>query len=109
MSEWAQGQVMQAIEQLVAAATAVRAAEAEKKRAFGTIVQRYQDVAFACAYAVLGDFHAAEDAAQEAFIVAWRCLDQLRDARAFPGWLKRIVLTQCSRMTRGRRLAGCPA
>jgi RNA polymerase sigma factor (sigma-70 family) len=108
MSEWTQGQVMQAIEQLVAAATAVRAAEAEKKRAFGTIVQRYQDVAFACAYAVLGDFHAAEDAAQEAFIVAWRCLDQLRDARAFPGWLKRIVLTQCSRMTRGRRLASVP-
>ncbi len=81
---------------------------AEGSVAFGELVSRYQDMAFACAYSVLGDFHLAEDAAQEAFVTAWRRLGQLRDPGAFAGWLRRIVLTQCSRMTRGRRLKFVP-
>ncbi len=58
------------IELLIVTATAERTALAEKRRAFDTIVRRYQNLAFACAYASLGDFHLAEDAAQEAFISA---------------------------------------
>jgi RNA polymerase sigma factor (sigma-70 family) len=96
---------LEEISLLIARATAERAARAEKKDAFGAIVRRFQDFAFACAYAVLGDFHLAEDAAQEAFLAAWRNLDQLREPAAFPGWLKRIVLSQCSRLTRGKQLA----
>ena len=96
---------MEEISLLIARATAERAARAEKREAFGAIVRRFQDFAFACAYAVLGDFHLAEDAAQEAFLAAWRNLDQLREPAAFPGWLKRIVLSQCSRLTRGKQLA----
>ena len=65
-------------------------------------------MAFACAYSVLGDFYLAEDAAQEAFITAWRKLGQLREPAAFAAWLKRIVLTECSRMARGRRLKFVP-
>ena len=95
---------MEEIGLLIARATAARAARAEKSQAFGEIVRRFQDLAFACAYAVLGDFHLAEDAAQEAFITAWRNLDQLRKPESFPGWFKRIVLTQCNRLTRGKRL-----
>src|SRR5690349_9777815 len=89
---------------LIARATAARAARSEKSQAFGEIVRRFQDLAFACAYAMLNDFHLAEDAAQETFITAWRHLDQLRQPEAFPGWLKRIVMTQCSRLTRGQTL-----
>jgi uncharacterized protein len=85
-----------------------KAAQQEKQRAFGEVVRRFQDMAFACAYAVLADFQLAEDAAQEAFIAAWRSLDQLRAPEAFPGWFKRIVLTQCSRMTRNRTLPIVP-
>jgi RNA polymerase sigma factor (sigma-70 family) len=62
-------------------------------------------MAFACAYAALADFHLAEDAAQEAFVTAWRKLPQLREPEAFPGWLKRIVVSSCHRLTRGKRLA----
>lgn len=83
-------------------------APAEGHAAFGELVARYQDMAFACAYSVLGDFHLAEDAAQEAFVTAWRKLGQLREPGAFAGWLRRIVLTQCGRMTRGGRLRFVP-
>ena len=77
---------------------------AEKHEAFGEIVRAFQDMAYACAYAVLGDFHLAEDAAQEAFVSAWQKLSQLRHPEAFPGWFRRIVLTECNRLTRGKRL-----
>ena len=60
-------------------------------------------MAYACAYAVLGDFHLAENAAQEAFISAWQRLDQLHQPEAFPGWFRRIVLTACNRLTRRKR------
>jgi RNA polymerase sigma factor (sigma-70 family) len=90
--------------ELIDRATAARCATAEQHQAFGEIVRRFQDMAFACAYAVLGDFHQAEDAAQNAFVVAWRNLSQLRKPEAFPGWFKRIVLTQCNRLTRGNHL-----
>jgi uncharacterized protein len=91
---------LEEISLLIARATEARAAQAEKSRAFSEIVSRFQDLAFGCAYAILGDFHLAEDAAQEAFIAAWRNLEQLRPPAAFPGWFKRIVLTQCHRLTR---------
>jgi len=76
----------------------------QKHEAFGELVRRFQDMVYGYAYAILGDFHLAEDVAQEAFITAYQKLDQLRDAKAFPGWLKRIVLTQCNRMTRRKSL-----
>src|SRR5215212_9905217 len=81
---------------------------AERHEAFGELVSRYQDMAFACAYSVLGDFYLAEDAAQEAFITAWQKLGQLREPGAFGAWLRRIVLTECNRMTRGKRLTFVP-
>ncbi len=79
-----------------------------RHEAFAELVIRFQDMAFACAYAVLGDSYLAEDVAQDAFVVAWQKLDQLREPNAFPGWFKRIVLSHCSRLTRGTRLQIVP-
>jgi RNA polymerase sigma factor (sigma-70 family) len=79
-----------------------------RHEAFAELVHRFQDMAFACAYAVLGDAYLAEDVAQEAFVSAWQNLAQLREPRAFPGWFKRIVLCQCNRLTRGKRLQFVP-
>jgi RNA polymerase sigma factor (sigma-70 family) len=76
----------------------------ERHEAFGELVIQFQDMAFACAYAILGNAYLAEDVAQEAFLVAWQKITQLRAAAAFPAWLKRIVLTQCHRLTRSHRL-----
>ena len=79
-----------------------------RHEAFAELVVRFQDMAFACAYAVLGDSFLAEDVAQDSFVMAWQKLDQLREAEAFPGWFKRIVLSQCNRLTRGKRLQIVP-
>jgi RNA polymerase sigma factor (sigma-70 family) len=80
----------------------------ERHEAFSEIVTRFQDLAYGCAYAVLNDFYLAQDAAQEAFIAAWQRLDQLQRPEAFPGWLRRIVLSKCNRMTRGKRVLFIP-
>jgi RNA polymerase sigma factor (sigma-70 family) len=79
-----------------------------RREAFGELVICFQDMAFACAFAVLGDAYLAQDTAQEAFVVAWQKLAQLREPAAFPGWFKRIVLTQCNRLTRCKRLQMVP-
>ncbi|HEX6718018.1 MAG TPA: sigma-70 family RNA polymerase sigma factor, partial [Pyrinomonadaceae bacterium] len=79
-----------------------------RREAFGELVIRFQDMAFACAFAVLGDAYLAQDIAQDAFVIAWQKLAQLREPAAFPGWFKRIVLTQCNRLTRCKRLQLVP-
>ena len=89
---------------LVRQAADRRATLAERHEAFEGLVRLFQDMAFARAYAALQDFHLAEDAAQASFVTAWRKLAQLREADAFPGWLGRIVQTECNRLTRGKRV-----
>lgn len=99
---------MKEIEQIVLRAADPSSPLTARREAFGELVIRFQDMAFGCAFAVLGDVYLAQDTAQEAFVVAWQKLAQLRDAAAFPGWFKRIVLTQCNRLTRCKRLQIVP-
>ena len=99
---------MKQIDALIADALDSNASTANRHKSFGEIVARFQDMAFACAYAILKDYYLAEDAAQEAFIAAWQKLDQLNEPKAFPGWLKKIVFSQCHRLTRGKRLLVMP-
>ncbi|MBC8102777.1 MAG: sigma-70 family RNA polymerase sigma factor, partial [Cytophagales bacterium] len=75
----------------------------ERHQAFTALLSEFQDMAFGSAYALLGDYHSAEDAAQDAFVVAWQNLGQIRDARAFPGWLRQIVASQCHRRLRRKQ------
>ena len=76
----------------------------ERHQAFSELVRLFQDMAYAAAFAKLGSYDLAEEAAQRAFISAWQRLEQLRTPEAFPGWLRRIVLTECNRLTRGKQL-----
>jgi RNA polymerase sigma-70 factor (ECF subfamily) len=89
---------MQAYEPLVRKTQAAQGKARED--AFGELIARFQSVAQRWAYDVLGDAHQAQDVTQDAFLTAFQRIDQLRDPAAFPGWLKRIVLTYCSRATR---------
>jgi RNA polymerase sigma-70 factor (ECF subfamily) len=93
---------------LVARARDREAPLADRHEAFGAIVRRFQDFAFACACARLRDRSLAEDAAQDAFLVAWTRLAQLRDADALPGWIRRLVLTQCHRRLRAPHIHAVP-
>jgi RNA polymerase sigma factor (sigma-70 family) len=95
---------VETFEYLVTLAQASDNSRAQRHAAFGELVVRFQDMAYGYAYAILGDAHLAQDAAQEAFIAAYQNLDQLREPKAFPGWLRRIIFTRCMRLTRGKRL-----
>ena len=73
--------------------------------AFTEVLRHFQDMAHGYAYSILGDFHLAQDAAQEAFVEAYYKLDALREPAAFPGWFRRIVFKQCERITRKKEVA----
>jgi F-type H+-transporting ATPase subunit beta len=83
----------------------VIAAQQGDKAAFNQVVLRFQDMAYATAYALLHDAVLAQDAAQEALIDAYLSLPHLREPAAFPGWFRRIVIKHADRQTRGRRVA----
>lgn len=59
--------------------------------AWESLVHEHQAAAFRLAYLILGDADDAEDAAQEAFIRAYRALDRFDASRPFRPWLLRIT------------------
>lgn len=83
----------------------VRTTLAGDRRAFGDLVRRYQTAVVAAARAVVGDPHAAEDAAQDAFLTAFTRLRDLRDPAAFGGWVLRIARQKALRLAEKVRAA----
>lgn len=71
--------------------------------AFAQLVLRHQTRAYRVALRMLGNPADAEDAAQEAFLAAWRALDRFRFDSSFSTWLQRIVVNRCLNMLRARR------
>lgn len=69
-------------------------------KAYEQIVAEFQDLAVGYGFALLRDFHLAQDAAQEAFTEAWIILERVYDVFAFPALLRKIVFKYCDRMTR---------
>jgi RNA polymerase sigma factor (sigma-70 family) len=78
----------------------VERAQTGDRTAYNHLLQRFQKMAVAYSYAKLGDRSLAEDVAQEAFLYAYRTLDQLREPAAFPGWFRRVVQGQINRHQR---------
>ncbi len=70
--------------------------------AYCELVERHRRWAVNLAYQLLGDPEEAEDAAQEAFVVAYGKLRQLRRGECFASWLRRILVNLTLR--RRRRL-----
>jgi RNA polymerase sigma-70 factor (ECF subfamily) len=71
-------------------------------RAFEVLVRRYQLPIIRLCVGMLGDRHAAEDAAQDVFFSAWRSLGRFRGDAQFSTWLYRIATNQCLRDIRRR-------
>ena len=70
----------------------VRARLGKDPRAFEQLVRRHQGMVRAQLRRLLhGDHAAADDLAQEAFLLAWRNLDQFRGDARFSTWLYRIA------------------
>lgn len=63
--------------------------------ALGDIVSRHQDRVLSLSYRVLGDWHRAEDVAQEAFLRVHRAAKRYRPEAKFTTWLYRIVVNLC--------------
>jgi len=93
---------------VTADAELVQAALAGGRDAYATLVKRYERAVTAVALAVLRDHHAAQDAAQETFLCAYRRLGDLRRADRFASWLMKIAHHEACRLAR-RRTAGATA
>jgi len=63
----------------------------QDREAFGMIVERYQSLVCSLAYSACGDFARSEDLAQEAFVVAWGRIGELREPAKLRSWLCGIV------------------
>jgi RNA polymerase sigma-70 factor (ECF subfamily) len=63
--------------------------------AFTELVDLDGDRCYAIAYRILRDVERAQDAVQQAFLLAWRELPRLRDVERFEVWLHRLVVNAC--------------
>lgn len=71
----------------VSDAELLEASKRGEHAAFGTLVERYQDIVCAVSYSRTRDQALSEDVAQETFLAAWRQLDQLREPQRLRAWL----------------------
>jgi len=62
--------------------------------AFNQLVMAYQGTAYNVAYRVIGNRDAAADASQDAFLKAYKALNQYKGG-SFKSWLLRIVTNTC--------------
>jgi RNA polymerase sigma-70 factor (ECF subfamily) len=69
-------------------------------------VRARMDATYRLTYAILGDPAEARDAAQEAFVAAWKRIGDLRDAERFDAWFQRIAVNAARMAHRGRRRRG---
>ena len=102
----------------VARSTTTRSAASEQQllercragdtTAFDEIVAQHQNRVFNLCYWVLNDHEAAADAAQDAFVRAFRAIGSFRGEAAFSTWLHRIAVNVALNAARSRRHAPVP-
>lgn len=76
--------------------------KAGDRSAFDELVGPLVNQAFRLAFGMLHDREAAEDAVQEAALLAWRKLGNLRPGSGVRPWFLAIVANQCRTTARGR-------
>lgn len=90
----------------------VRAVQEGDRRAFGELVERYMDAAYAIALSIFHDEHDAEDGVQAAFVRALERIDHLRPGSPFGPWFYRVLRSTCLNLRRREALRsheGLPA
>lgn len=87
----------------------VLAARGGDQQAFARLVDAEGPGAFRLALAILGSEPDAQEAAQDAFMDAWRDLPRLRDPSRWSAWFRRLtVRAALDRARRHRRIAEIP-
>ncbi len=81
----------------------VKAVIGGDRDAFRVLVEREAPIVVRACYRILGDRHEAEDAAQEAFVIAYRSLAAWRADGTFGAWLARIAVRVALRQAGRRR------
>src|SRR5690348_11469410 len=72
--------------------------------AFALLMRRFNRRLYRVARAILGEKAEAEDALQDAYLNAYRCLGQFRGDSSLATWLSRLVVNEClGRMRRSAR------
>jgi RNA polymerase sigma-70 factor (ECF subfamily) len=85
----------------------VEAARRGDREAYADLIRARGDRLFALAQRIVRDVDRTEDAVQEALVIAWRDLPELRDPDRFDAWLHRLVVRSCvAEASRVRRLVG---
>jgi len=83
----------------------VEAARLGDREAYADLIRARGDRLYAIAQRILRDVDRTEDAVQEALVIAWRDLPELRDPDRFDAWLHRLVVRSCvAEASRVRRL-----
>ncbi len=78
--------------EITAVAAAVRAGD---ESAFSALAQRHRRELLVHCYRMLGSFHDAEDAVQDALLRAWRYRESLKDGAPLRPWLYRVATNSC--------------
>ena len=73
----------------------VIAAQAGDREAFAALARACGDRLFGIARRILRDHERAEDAVQNALVIAWRELPSLRDPARFEAWITRLLVNDC--------------
>src|SRR6476469_7269361 len=73
----------------------VAAAIIGDQAAFMDLVRPRSNRLFAIALQILRDVDRAEDALQDALVIAWRDLPGLRDPERIDAWLRRLLINVC--------------
>ena len=82
----------------------VGSAQRGDRSAFVDLINPRVDRLFAIAQRILRDVDRAEDALQDALVIAWRDVRALRDPDRFDAWIHRVVVRECiDHATRERR------
>jgi RNA polymerase sigma-70 factor (ECF subfamily) len=71
--------------------------------AFAELARASGDRLFRLASLILGDSELAQDALQEALILAWRDIRALREPDAWDAWINRLTVRACHRLARRER------
>ena len=65
------------------------------REAFTVLVHQVSDSLYAVAHRILRDPGLAEDALQNALVLAWRQIPKLRDPERFEAWIHRVLVHAC--------------